>query len=457
MIDTLRADHTSLHGYGRDTTPYLRTLGAAGVVFEDCHAQATWTKASTASLMTSLYSFTHGIVNDYDTVPKGSATLAEQLRSAGYVTASVVANPFAGRTTGLQRGFDYMMEFPVVHRFRTEQADRGTDSAAMNQVIFPWIEKHRHEPFFLYVHTTDPHAPYRPPRGFEEKFARPSESAAFDRDYARLRDQRQYGGGTVVSRANCVQSKIDPDRFINQAIDRYDGEIAHNDYRFQLFMDKLKQAGVLDNTLVIVLSDHGEEFWDHGWTAHGHSLYQELTHGVFLMWNPKLLPVPRRVRETVQLVDVMPTVLDLLQVKSPELIQGQSLVPLALGRPFRRNGPVMTSRYAHPGAKPSGFVPENRTDTFALLDADWKLIYRDKAKQAGLNELELYDRRADRTDSKNVAAQNPAQVRRMSAEINRWIEAQNKIKPLLGTKGKTVLDPATIEQLRSLGYIGGKP
>ena len=97
MIDTMRADHTSLYGYARDTTPFLKKLGATGVVFDDCQAQATWTKASTASLMTSLYSFTHGIVNDYDTIPKGAFTLAEQMRAAGYVTASMVANPFAGQ------------------------------------------------------------------------------------------------------------------------------------------------------------------------------------------------------------------------------------------------------------------------------------------------------------------------------------------------------------------------
>ncbi|MBI1787772.1 MAG: sulfatase [Acidobacteria bacterium] len=456
MIDTLRADHTSLYGYARDTTPFLKKLGDRGVVFDDCHAQATWTKASTASLFTSVYSFTHGIINDYDLIPRGAATLAEQLRAAGYVTASMVANPFAGKTTGLQRGFDYMMEFPVVHRFRTEAADRGTDSAALNQALAGWLEKHRDEPFFLYAHATDPHAPYRPPAGFEEKFANPAETAEFDRDYARLRDKRQYGGGTVVSRANCAQSGIDAGRFIQRAIDRYDGEILHNDRSLELLVDKLRQLGVLDNTLIVVVSDHGEEFWEHGWTAHGHSLYQELTHTLFLMWNPKLLPSPRRVTEPVQLIDVMPTVLDLLEVKAPALVQGQSLAALARGGPFRRRGPVMTSRFAHPGARPSGFVPENRTGTFALLDANWKLIYRDKAKEAGIEEVELYDRRTDRRDSKNLAASQPAVATRMRGEIGRWIEAQRKVSQLLGPSGKTSLDPKTVEQLRSLGYLGGK-
>lgn len=151
-IDTLRADHASVYGYRRDTTPFLKKLGASGIVFNDCQAQATWTKASIASLMTSLYSFTHGIVNDVDTIPDSATTLAEQLRANGYVTASIVSNPFVGRATGLQRGFDYMLEYPVVLRERTEAADRATDSAALNKVVFPWLERHHDEPFFLYEH-----------------------------------------------------------------------------------------------------------------------------------------------------------------------------------------------------------------------------------------------------------------------------------------------------------------
>ena len=456
MIDTERADHSSLYGYARDTTPFLKKLGAEGLVFEDCQVQATWTKPSTASLMTSLYSFTHGLIQDSDTIPKGAATLAEQLRAAGYVTASAVANPFAGRLSGLQRGFDYMSEWPAVQRYRTDAEDRATDSAALNKLVFPWLGQHRDEPFFLYAHATDPHAPYRPPAGFEEKFANPTDTPEFNRDYARLRDKAQYGGGTVISRAGCRKSGVNPDRFIQRAIDRYDGEILHNDWSLEQLVDKLKQLGVLDNTLIVVVSDHGEEFWEHGYTAHGHSLYQELTHGVFVMWNPRLIPLPRRVAEPVQLIDVMPTVLDLLGLKTPDAVQGQSLAPFAKGQPFQRRGPVMTSRYAHPAARPNGFVPENRTDTVALLDRNWKLIYRDRAKEAGLRKVELYDRRTDRAETTNVAAEHPQEVDRMVTEIGKWLDAQKQIKGFLGRGAKAAMDQQTLDQLRSLGYLGGK-
>lgn len=454
MIDTERADHSSLYGYARETTPFLKKIGAQGLVFEDCQVQATWTKPSVASLLTSLYSFTHGIVQDYDTIPRGATTLAEQLRAAGYVTSGIVANPFAGRLSGLQRGFDYVSEWAVVQRYRKDEQDRGTDSAAVNKIIFPWLEQHRHEPFFLYAHTTDPHAPYRPPAGFEEKFANPAETAEFDRTYKSLVDQRGYGGGAVISRAVCRRNRVNPDRFIRRAIDRYDGEILHNDWSLEQLAGKLKQLGLLNNTLIIVVSDHGEEFWEHGWTAHGQSVYQELTHGLFVMWNPKLIPTPRRVNEPVQLVDVMPTVLDLLGLKVPDMVQGQSLAGFATGRHFQRRGAVMTSRYASPHAR--GLVPENGTNTVALLDANWKLIYRDNGKQVGLNKVELYDRRNDRAEKTTIAAQHPQEVRRMMTEIGKWLQAEKQIRSFLGSGSKATMDAKTLEQLRSLGYIGGK-
>ncbi len=452
-IDTLRADHASVYGYARDTTPFLKKLGASGIVFDDCQAQATWTKSSIASLMTSLYSFTHGIVRDADTIPAGAKTLAEQLRAGGYVTASIVASPFVGRATGLERGFDYLLEDPVVLRHRNEQTDRGTDSAALNKVVFPWLDRHHDEPFFLYAHATDPHAPYDPPRPYDGKFANPAETPEFDREYAGFKTNREYGGGAVINREMCLKAGIDPGRFIKEAVDRYDGEILHNDHSLELLAGKLREMRVLDNTLIVVISDHGEEFWDHGWTAHGHSVYQELTHCLLVMSCPELFSSPRRISEPVQLIDVMPTILDLLGIKAPEPIEGQSLAPLARGRPFQRRGLVMSSRFA--AANPMGLVPENSTDSFAIIDSKRKFIYRNKAAKAGIRKVELYDRVTDRSEQHDIAAEHPREVERMMTQLVQWIDAQNKVRLLLGPKGATQLDRQTIERLRSLGYLGG--
>ncbi len=450
-VCTLRPDHTSLYGYERDTTPFLKRLGASAVVFDDCQAQATWTKASVASLLTSLYSYTHGIKRDTGAIPAGAVTMAEQFRKAGYVTASIVGNPFAGRLTGLDRGFDYQMEYPVVARY-LEASDRGTDSAGINRVAFPWLEEHRHTPFFLFLLSTDPHAPYEPPAEFEKLFANPEETPEFNRTYARLKKFRGYGGGAMISAAECRANGVDPQSYRRRAINRYDAEIAHNDRSIELLVNQLRKLDLLENTVIVILSDHGEEFWEHGWSAHEHSLYNELTHAVFLLWNPRLLGPARRIPEPVQLIDVMPTVAALLSVPLNGVIQGENLVPLLRGQPFQRRGPVMSSRFAHPNFRPGG-VPENRTGTFARIDANWKFLYRDQAQRAGLKQIELYDHRNDRQDRRDVASEHPELTRKFLDEVLRWIDDQKQVKKALGAPGKTKLDPQTLERLRTLGYL----
>jgi arylsulfatase A-like enzyme len=162
----------------------------------------------------------------------------------------------------------------------------------------------------------------------------------------------------------------------------------------------------------------------------------------------------KRIQDPVQLLDMMPTVLDLLGVPFEGVAQGQSLLPLIQGRPFRRNGCVVSARFAQPGAK--GVAPEYGTDTIALLDRDLKLIYRDQARRVGLSEVELYDRRADPAEKRNIAGDRAADTRRLRAELDKWIEGQAQVRKLLGPGGRTTLDPQSIERLRSLGYLGGK-
>ena len=456
VVCTLRPDHMSLYGYSRETTPFLKKLGASSVVFDDAVAQASWTKASVPSILTSLQAYTHGLVEEADTIPAGANTLAEQLRAAGYVTASIVANPFAGRASGLDRGFDYVMEYPVVQRQRTDAVDRGTDSAAINRAIMPWLERHRDEPLFLFVLSTDPHAPYRPPAEFERQFANPAETDQFNRDYSKISRVRAYGGGATVTLAEMRARGIDPGKFIKRAVDRYDGEIAHNDHSIELLDDKLKQLGIVDNTLVVFASDHGEEFWEHGLGAHGHSLYAELIHVALMFWNPKLVPQPRRVAETVQLVDIAPTVLGLLGIKAPAGLEGRSLVPLLNGRSSTPAVPAMSTKLTLPEAKPGGGVPENLTDTIARVETDWKLIYRPQAGRAHMKPMELYDRRSDRADKTDVLAQHPDIGERMKTAILKWMEQEDAVKARIGHGGSKPLDRNTLDRLRSLGYLGGK-
>jgi choline-sulfatase len=323
-------------------------------------------------------------------------------------------------------------------------------------VMLPWLDRHRHEPFLLYVHSTDPHAPYRPPAELEKKYANPSETPGFNRDYGAMRDLRQYGGGAVVGRAELAAKGVNPEQWIRRAVDRYDAEIEHNDRSFEVLVEKLRELKLLEDTVIVFVSDHGEEFLDHGWTGHGHSLYDELTHSVWVMWNRKLLPTPRRIKEPVQLIDVMPTLLDLTATRAEGIMQGVSVVPLTKGMPLNRKQPVMSSRFRYANVRPTNFVPENQTGTIARIDSQWKLITRDQPQKSGLPEVELYDRRLDPGETRNLAAQRPDIVKRQLAEIQQWTDAQKQIRLHLGGAGKSTLDPQSLERLRSLGYIGGK-
>jgi arylsulfatase A-like enzyme len=171
------------------------------------------------------------------------------------------------------------------------------------------------------------------------------------------------------------------------------------------------------------------------------------------MWNPTLFPTPRQVTEPVQLIDVMPTVLDLLGLTTPPVVEGQSLAPLTQGQAFKRRGLVVASRFA--AVRKEGLVPENAVDDFAIMDTRWKFIYRNKAAKAGVKKVELYDRVADRSERHDISAQHPREVEAMIATLAEWIEAQNKVRSIIGHAGRSQLDQRTIEQLRSLGYLGG--
>jgi arylsulfatase A-like enzyme len=249
--------------------------------------------------------------------------------------------------------------------------------------------------------------------------------------------------------------RVDPERYIKQAIDRYDAEIAHNDRSIELLIGKLKETGMLDDTVVVIASDHGEEFWEHGFGAHGHSLYSELIRAALLIWNPRRAPA-RRIREPVQLIDIMPTLLELADARIPEGLQGQSLTPLLKGRPFTRRETVMSSKLALPQARPGGGVAENLTDSFARIERGWKMIYRPQADRARLKEVELFDRASDAGDRADVSAQRRDVAERMRSEAIQWLVAQKQLRMQLGPGGKSTIDTQTLERLRSLGYVGGR-
>ncbi len=277
LVDTLRADHLPLYGYSRDTAPELSRFARDAVVFDQAIASSSWTKPSVASLFTSLPPRDHGCVQFYTPLDPGLVTLAERMRDHGYATGAVVANPLVlAKNMHFDQGFSYFAAPAAPQR-----AGQAVDAA------LAFLDARKGMPTFLYVHTMDPHTPYQPPPPFDRKFGprpQPGRAAAEPSDYRVPRDLARIVG-------------------------QYDGAVAYGDQEFGRLLQGLRERGLYDRALVVFLSDHGEEFLDHGGWVHGHTLFDELVRVPLVVKYPGRREAGRRVGGQVQLLDVLPTIL----------------------------------------------------------------------------------------------------------------------------------------------------
>jgi arylsulfatase A-like enzyme len=307
-IDCLRADHVGCYGYARPTTPTIDSLAARGYLFRRAIAQSSWTLPSHASLLTSLYLKSHGVGTSRDALSSQALTLAEVLRDAGYCTAAVVSGGLLAPAYGLSQGFD-LYDAVCCTPASTDPRNWCTDSRAR-----AWLERGCRAPFFLFLHYWDVHAPYEPPAPYDTLFA-PGTHGDSD-----------AGGFSGNERGRMTAASARRD----SCVALYDGEIAQTDRYLSKLFRELRELGLSENTLVVVTSDHGDEFQEHGGAGHGHTLFQELVH-VPLIWAcPGGAAHPRKVDEVVQSIDIAPTVLEFLGLEAPAQMEGSSFMrPLA--------------------------------------------------------------------------------------------------------------------------------
>jgi arylsulfatase A-like enzyme len=397
LVDTLRADHLPTYGYPRATAPFLDSLARDGVVFENAWSTSSWTAPAAASLFTSLYPQEHGVVHGLDRradgapggdrrlvnrIPDGEQTLAEMFKAAGYRTLGVSDNAHVSRETGFHQGFD---EF-----------ESATGATA--ERLHKWVRDHRAQmaagPYFLYVHYVEPHEPYLPRDPWYSEFARDG-------------------------RAHPTHAKY---------VDAYDSEIRSlDDGLARLY----RACGWADDTVVIVTSDHGEEFGDHGGGGHAHSLYSEVLRVPLLVHG---LPgaVARRIDEPVSLVDVLPTLRELAGGAADPRAEGVSLLGLLRGggQGFDR------SLFAHLVQFETGRVWE------ATLAGEWKRIrLRPGAPQ-------LYNLADDPHETRDLSETLPS----VSALLDRRGSAFAARLPALPAAVDTAVSAETAESLRALGY-----
>ncbi|MGE5570587.1 MAG: sulfatase [Rhodospirillales bacterium] len=451
VMDTVRADHVSLHGYPRRTTPNLEALARDSVVYRSAIAPSDMTLGSHGSLFTGLYASWHGA---HCAPPDASygrplnpsvTTLAGILAANGYSTTGVSANVYLRENFGLQRGFQrfriprpvpvlspeswYLlrrgMRRTLTHFVDTAQFDRLFARAEdVNQAAFELMSGQvlARGPFLLFLNYMDAHFPYVPPAPFDTRF--PGKIRSLTQDEL-TEVQEAVVSGHPMSAAEYAH-------FISQ----YDGGIAYVDAHIGQVIQWLKRRGVYDNTMIIVLSDHGEQFGEKNLVLHGNSIYQALLHV------PLVIKFPGNKRtgfmdEPVSLIDVAPTILSALDLPVPENMQGLDL--LAQGPAPARQ--LFSESFPCPALHRSDCPPEGCR---AQAVFSWPLKYASSSS----GRRELFDLAKDSREDHNIFSKEPQAAKELSLELARWL----KTVPVQAGR-RSGIEAETLQQLKSLGYV----
>jgi len=444
-IDTLRADHLSCYGYERPTSPFLDEVARSGARFDEPVAAAAWTKPATGTILTGLYPSRHGALYHGSSLqlPEGEQTLAEAFRNAGYATAGFVTNPNIKKVFEFDRGFQEYFDSPVEDTI-TLAAIRGSvfggllmrwarhqfnwkyenDVLQMNEHILSWLAKNRDQRFFLYLHYIDPHIPYSPPEPYKSEFTR-------ERDEFLLFNDRKREVG----------------------LDLYDGEIRYVDEGLSHVADSLREFGLWDNTLFVVTSDHGEEFFEHGVLGHGFSLYQPVIRVPLLMTGPGV-PEGVVVADPVPIVDLAATLVDLAGLGLDRLGDGRSFAHSLEDRaPVAGTGDLfIENEYGQDHNDNHSFVFSG------VRSGRWKLVLTERNEffpPAEYGASALYDLASDPLEQDNLIASEEHRPL-----IQRLLDRLEEHSIFLQTEGFRDAAPSTVDpnsalgaQLKALGYL----
>lgn len=421
-IDTLRADHLGAYGYARPTSPSIDALAAAGVLFENALSPSSWTLPAHASLLSGVSPYRHGAVAATARIRDDVPLLAELLAAQGYHTVAFVNAPFVGRDHGFARGFA---------RFEQRFEQRRRDVAERHRQVLdavPALEP----PFFLFVHYMDVHTPYRPPKEFN-RFARDRRSSAVLKDIGEtsvLELQRAAREGRLR------MSHADRDRLI----DLYDGEILAMDAKIGELVAALRTR--FPDTIVILTSDHGEEFLEHGGFGHGETLYEEVLRVPLIVAGPGVAE-GARIGDQASLLDVVPTVLERLGLASASALDGRSLLPFLHVGSAAAGGGTSGHAGATSDAEPVlGLHTASHDGTLSLRGVrapSRKLVHDDRR-----GTVELYDLASDPGERRNLA---PA------TRDERLEQALAALGAAAPSSAAPSPDPATVEALKALGYL----
>lgn len=440
LIDMLRADHVHSYGYERETTPNIDKYASEGVMFSNVRAQAAWTLPSTATLLSGLYPSTHGARNVENSMAGEAETMAEVFRQNGYATAALISNPVLKRSYNIHQGFDYycddimsysylllatrntcllgkslnaieatklLFSNKALDVFNTPDVAGGyhllfrpdkVGSDKVNGGALKWIRKNPHRPFFLYLHYLDVHGPYIIRRPFDEDFV----------------------GSPVLSRMNL-----------------YDGALRYTDAQIELFIDELDRLGILDNSILFITSDHGEEFGDHGGKTHGYTLYEEQLQVPLIFLRTPAFPFNKVVSAPVGLIDIKPTLIAYLDLESSEEAGDGRDFSYLLGEGDLPEAPEYQYAETELGNLHRGVIYKDR----------WKFI---SFEEAGVSKEFLFDLSRDKLEMVNLIETNPELASELRQKLN---EAFSDYEGR-GFASETVeLNEKARDHLRALGYL----
>jgi arylsulfatase A-like enzyme len=413
-IDTLRADRLGCYDYDKEISPNIDSFASEGIQFTKAISQSAWTLPAHASLFTGLYPSVHGAYNSRRNLSSSYLTLAEILYNSGYSTAAFTGAGYLNPKYGFKQGFENYKRF---HTLDSED-------------IWQYIENRNGEPFFLFLHTYTVHDYYVP----DELMERINDE--FCKNFNDWQSIKQF-----LSKY-CIEDLGDESSDTLDCLkNRYDLSILYIDQQFGSLMNGLADRELLEKTLVILLSDHGEEFGEHSRTGHGKTLYNEQIHIPLLIRVPGRIPENQVIYDIIELIDVFPTILEYLGIPVPKSIDGHSLVSLIEG------GKEPFDRFAF------SEISNEEDEKYAICGTSMKLIYSPKAENSLSSDGE--DLETFKVTWGSGWIEDPVDTtdKELLDTFNKWYTRMVNQKETSLSRDEISIDPALREELKALGYI----
>lgn len=431
VMDTARMDRLSLYGYFRETSPRLSALGDSATVYVNAWSTSSWTAPAHASLFTGLYPISHGTTQENWTLPGEITTLAEALAENGYATFGIAENPvLVGAERGYSRGFDWWHE-----TWRVPEK-RGVENEALRIFRETLDRVDREKPFFLFVNIVKPHSPYNQAKRFRGRFVSDPE----------IEVETNWALHYYIGKRSFTDAEL------GHLSEMYDEEILYTDFLVGEMIGGLVERGLWEGTAFVVTSDHGENFGEHGHVDHVFSLYETTTRIPLVLRRPGPSSPGDRVEEPVQIHDLFPTLLGLARIdRGRYRSEG-----IDLGRRTPEWDRPLFCEYYHPNFTLRGYQLDRDRDDPLL--APYKRRIR-SVTVSGMKYIggsdgknELYDLAGDPEERVNLAGdpEHAATEKELATRLADYVEKRGGME---AARSPDAPDSATVEALRSLGYL----